>query len=383
MARQLVLIFVVGLSLAGCASDARQGNGTYVKTEWVVSPAAGIDAILLLGAASGDVMQANIYPDEIARVRASLSPEGLVALDRIDDTLRVKLGFLTGPTLAHFFSAGPVSSIDDVIASAADPVGILKPAHKASPGWDPKDFDAAVRLMPLVRKALVDMRAAGFTERYRVEHEQAIADAVAVNRAMVEDYDIIPEQERLLGRELEPAVELFIVNYSKPYGIRILGQRFIAYYGWDGRTQLKVAAHEIFHPPFDMGDEELQAALTRLRHDPWMMSIVQDHDPQYGYNSFEGVINEGSTQALDQIVAERLDFAREPGPRWRDADGGMHMFAAAAYHAMKESGFAGQGGNYAEWLKAALGSDLLSPDAVRRRAAEVVGQDAVDKWNMD
>ena len=56
------------------------------------------------------------------------------------------------------------------------------------------------------------------------------------------------------------------------------------------------------------------------------------------------------------------------------------MFAAALYHAMKEDGFAETGGVYEDWLKSALQRDLLSPENVRRRAAEVVGEDMVNTW---
>jgi len=339
-----------------------------------------MDALLLLGAASGDVMQSHIYSREIAAVRKKMSAEGIAALDTLDAALRQELGRLTGPTLAYVFSAGPIATLDDVIASAADPVTHLKPVLQQAPTWDPEDFESVVQLMPAVHTALLELRDMGFVETYRQETLPTIEAAIASDYADVVSQDIIPEQERLLGRELDPQVDIIIVNYAKPYGMRILGQRFVAYYGWNAQTQLRIAAHEIFHPPYDENDAELQELLSDLRADPWFMSIVNDHDPQYGYNSFEGVVDEGSTQALDQVVSDRLGFADEPGKRWRTSDGGMHMFAAALYQAMRESGFADKGGTYSEWFKHALQSGMLSPSEVQRRAALIVGQDAVDAW---
>jgi hypothetical protein len=58
----------------------------------------------------------------------------------------------------------------------------------------------------------------------------------------------------------------------------------------------------------------------------------------------------------------------------------MHMFAAALYQAMRESGFADKGGTYSEWFKQALRSGMLSPSEVQRRAALIVGQDAIQAW---
>lgn len=376
-----ILLFVLAVlwPVSACAQDS-ETRTTETRTEWVVSSADGMDAILLIGAAGGDVMQADIYPEEIAWVRENVSPEGVAAIDAIDAALRQRIGLLTGPSMAYFFSANDVATIEDVIASAADPRGRLQPRLMTSPHWDAERFDNAVRLMPTIRTALVALQAAGYSDWYAANYAADVEASIATNRAGVEAYDLIPEQENLLGRSLEPQIEILIASFSQPYGIRIMGQRFIAWHGYEAETQLRVAAHEIFHPPFDPNDTELLSLLSGLENDPWMQSIVSDHDPQYGYNSFMGVINEGSTQALDQIIASRLGFARDPESRWQEADGGMHMFAAAAWHAMVEDGFAETGGVYSDWLKSALRRGLLSPSEVRRRAAEVVGEDTVSQW---
>jgi len=370
----LILVFLLSTN-AATASDHDE-----MLTQWNVQSAMGMDALLLIGAASGDVMQSHIYTDDIAAVRDAMSAEGLAALDTLDAVLRQKLGRLTGPTLAYMFSAGPIATLDDVIASAADPVKHLKPNLQTSPNWDEREFESALQLMPAVHTALIALRDTGFVDRYRQETLPNIDAAIRNDYAPVVSHDIIPEQERLLGRVLNPEVDIIIVNYAQPYGMRILGQRIVAYYGWDAETQLRIAAHEIFHPPFDRNDAELLALLADLRDDPWMMSIVNNHDPKFGYNSFVGVVDEGSTQALDQIVSDRLGFAQDPGERWRESDGGMHMFAAALYEAMSESGFAAEGGTYSDWFKDALRSGLLSPSEVQRRAALVAGREAVEAW---
>ena len=378
---------LIGLALLlffiDCGAEQLEVSEEPIYTQWSVSPAAGLDALLLLGAASGDVMQARIYGTDIERVRNSVSKEGLAAMDHVDAVLRGQKGGLTGPALVYLFSAGPVSTIDDVIASAADPVARLKPGHEQSRTWDEEGFAESVEMMPTLHTALVALRDAGFSDWYDAELRHKIESAVEVNRAAVQTFDVVPQQERLLGRKLSPEIEIFIANYSQPYGIRILGQRFIAYYGYDGETQLHIAAHEIFHPPFDRQDADLISLLTALEDDAWMTSIVDTHDPRFSYNSFMGIVDEDSTQALDQIVSEQLGFARDAGRRWQHSDGGMHVLAAAIYHAMKEDGFASSGGEYSTWLKSALKRGLLSPEAVRSRASQVVGQEAVDKWNPE
>lgn len=370
--------FSGGLAAADTSEEAKA-----TRTDWRVTAAEGMDALLLIGAAAGDVMQGEIYVEEIAYVRERISAEGRAAMEQLDKALRQDMGRLTGPSLAYVFSAGPVETLEDVMASAADPVGRLRPGLESSPHWDAEEFEGASAMMPVVETALLALRDMGFKKWYAETQRPAVLAAVDRNMAAVSPYDIIPEQSRLLGRPLDPTVEILVVAFARPYGIRILGQRFVAWYGWDGETQLRIAAHEIFHPPYAPHDAELQGLLGDLERDPWMQSIVEDHDPKFGYNSFDGVVNEGSTQALDQIVSERLGFAEDPRERWRKSDGGMHMLAAALYHAMREDGFADAGGVYSDWFKSALRRGLLTPEAVRTRAAAVAGQDAVDAWGPD
>lgn len=349
-------------------------------TQWRVRSSEGLDALLILGAASGDIMQAEQYPDEIAWVRAHLSQDALAALQHIDQALRVERGALVGPTMVSIFSKAPCDTIAEVIAAAEDPDRYLRPVMQAEPDWNEQDYRDAVPIFRLIAVALRSLDAAGFSAwREQTQGAQIRAGITAIEAA-VAAHDVIAENQRFFARQLDPEIEIVVLAFCRPYGIRISGQRFITHHSWDAGVQLRTAAHEIFHPPFDENDWRVTTRLVRLRDDAWMNSIVTTHDARFGYNSFEGILNEDSTQALDQIVAERMGFARNPRERWRSADGGMHMLAAALYQAMKEDGFDRRGGPYQEWLISALDRGLLTPSEVRRRAALVVGRDAVERW---
>jgi hypothetical protein len=70
------------------------------------------------------------------------------------------------------------------------------------------------------------------------------------------------------------------------------------------------------------------------------MDKVQNHNPAFGYNSFEGFVEEDVVQALDQIISERFEVARDARQRWRESDDGMHVLAVVLYSLMKEENFA-------------------------------------------
>ncbi len=349
-------------------------------TNWQVSHSMGLDALVFIGALSGDPMPQHYYQADIAAVRETFSEPAIDALAMLDTAIRVRAKKQVGPTLALYFSAGRTGTLDDLLATINQPETI-QPLLQASEHWDPIGWQGFVRLLPAFRTVIEELKRTGFEQKWHQEILPLIEQRRAVFIDAVNPFDIIPEQQRLLGKKLDPVVEIIVLHYNKPYGIKIMGQRFLTHHEYSGDTQLRIAAHEIFHPPFSRDDAELLALLKPLEEDKWMQNIVGDHDPAYGYNSFSSVMNEDSTRALDQIVSERLGFARDPATRFVEDDDGMHMVAVALYHAMKEDGFDKRGGTYVDWLKDALRRGLLTPGEVRRRATLVVGQKTVSKWD--
>ena len=73
------------------------------------------------------------------------------------------------------------------------------------------------------------------------------------------------------------------------------------------------------------------------------MQRVEHHNPSFGYNSFEGFVEEDCVQALDQRIADRLGIAEDPRQRWRRCDDGMHVLAMALYQLLKRGGLSPRG----------------------------------------
>jgi hypothetical protein len=131
---------------------------------------------------------------------------------------------------------------------------------------------------------------------------------------------------------------------------------------WPFEIVLRNAVHEMMHPPFDLpNDDELSQALAILRKDEFLMDKVLNHDQAFGYNSFEGYIEEDCVQALEQLINEKLDKEREARQRWKESDGGMHVFAVALYRLMKEERYNEKGELFRDFLIRMLRTGRLSP----------------------
>jgi hypothetical protein len=200
-------------------------------------------------------------------------------------------------------------------------------------------------------------------------------------RVELSRYDVLGEQERLMGHPLQDGrIEVVLLWYSRPHGIRVQGSRFLTNVGYPTSVVLRNAAHEPLHPPFDASDPGIVEAVATLSQDSMLVRIVRDHDRSFGYTTIDGYIDEDAVQALEQTVSERLGIARPAGERWRQSDDGMHLLAAAIYDLMRESGFVQSGGRFDRWLADAVARGQLSPAEIQRRAGNVVGPEAVDRW---
>jgi hypothetical protein len=90
------------------------------------------------------------------------------------------------------------------------------------------------------------------------------------------------------------------------------------------------------------------------------MDKVLNHNPAFGYNTFEGYIEEDCVQALEQIINERLKIEREAHQRWKESDDGMHVFAVALYKLMKEERYNEKGELFRDFLIRMIEASRLS-----------------------
>ena len=349
------------------------------RTQWNVRAMPGLDMALLIGPLCGDplVLRRKLYTEERAWADRSLGPSAKKALRQIRQI--VDDDDIVTAFVALYLSAGPTKTLDDVIASVAEPEAQLKRLGQ-DPNWEPsltRRFRRLQKPLLTVLRAFADLELPVLYEKWQAK---SVARKVAELETYLAAYDVIPLQEKLLGHKLDPTITVLVLAYNKPYGIRITGQRFITQHEYSNETVLRNAAHELFHPPFVIDNRRLWKALAILENDPWMQSMVNDHDPAYGYQTFRGIVNEDSTRALDQLVSEQLGIAYDMGHRVRRDDGGMHVLSAALYSLLKETGFAASGGSYETWLIDAAERGLMSPANVKRHATRIAGEEAVQRW---
>jgi hypothetical protein len=370
---------VAGGLLAACTGSRVALGGPSPQTRWRVRWCEGLDAVAFCGPLTGQPFYADHYRAELSAFLPRLAPavvptlQGLAAESDAADTL-------LWPWLALLLSGGPHDTLDDVLASVEEAERSLRPAYEGGPHWDAPAWARFIGMRPRLRQVLRGLQEAGFAAFWRDGHTAQANRRLHELRSLLEGLDVVSEQERLLGRTLPREIDVTLLQFCRPHGVRVHGQHFLAHVLSSDDALVLTAAHEILHPPFAMDGPAARGCLALLQEDALLKRILAEKSRDSGYNSLVGLFEEDVVQALDQIVQERLGRGRAASDRWRRADQGMHVLAAALYGMLKADGYDRRGGVIESWLAdAALQGRLASP-RWQASASAVLGLPADRLW---
>ena len=352
-----------------------------MRTRWKVRASEGFDALAFLGPLSGGELYLPYYQADANAFAPRLAGAVRSDIPALSKEAR-RSGFgLLGPNLSVLFSNGSDADLRTLIACVAAPEARLFPAYRASPYWNENDWRWFVGVAPRLKALFEAMQAAGFAA-FRDERAGAVTRRIAELDRDLADYDVIRLHEKLTGRVFDPLIEVVLLQFCKPHGIKVQGQTFLQAADWNTPITVRNAAHEMLHPPVPMDGAAAQAALAVLAKDPLIPRVVADHDPKWGYTTLEGLLNEDIAQALDQLISEALGVARNPADRWRKADDGIHVLAGAIYGMLRHDRWMETGGSIEAWLAGAVRAGRFDPGRPHAIAAQVLERPVNALWPL-
>lgn len=317
MDRRFFLTAALALAAAPILPALAQQAKPPMRTRWNVIGSEGYDAIAFLGPLSGRPMYRSYYAADADVFGAKLSPGILADVPRLADESDASPFGLLWPVLANILSGAGVTTLDSVITLLSNLETRVRPSFRANQSHGGEEWPWLASTAPRLVRVFKAMRDAGFAT-FRRERLGASFDArmAEVLRALA-GYDVVRWQEKLTGRTFDPTINVVLLAFSKPHGAKMQDQTFLQAADYDTATTVRIAAHEMLHPPFPMDGAAAKAALAVLARDPLIPRIVREHDPKWGYTTLDGMLNEDMCEALDQLISEALGVARNPADRWR------------------------------------------------------------------
>lgn len=345
------------------------------ETNWEVTPSFKYDALCFLNILTGDPFYVRFYKEEYAKFEPQITPAARQALANLKRKIKDEKKDIVSAKLTLYFSATDDENIDDMLRTLKNTnkmqKNLKKSAFYSEEGW--QAFESVKEDLRVIFLFLKDIQ---FEKYWKQNILPNIERKIAEIKPDLPKYNVVNEVESLTAYQFSSnKITAYILYFPKPHGIRVTGLRFIMSDSVPFKGTVFIAIHELIHEPVrtlisESGDSkpdaELKAALDPLRNDEFLMDKVKNHNPSLGYNTFEGLINEDTTQALDQIIGEKLGVEREEAhKRWKEFDEGIHVFAIALYSVMKEEKFPQQGETLRNFLLRMFKTGKLAPGKIR------------------
>lgn len=353
------------------------------KTRWKVRASEGYDALAFLGPLSGTALYQTYYGDDAAAFGSRLPDATRSEITRLWNDARDQGFGLFAPKLSNLVSgAGGDASLDTLLAVLRAREQRIRPSYQASQYWDEKEWQWFDGAAPRIIAVITALRDAGFAAFRREHAGRELESRIAPLQEFLGGYDVVKWQEKLTGRTFDPTIEIVLLQFSKPHGVKMQGQTFLQSADYDVALTVRIAAHEMLHPPVDMKGAAAKAALATLERDTLLTKIVREHDPGFGYTTLEGLFDEDLTEALDQLICEALGVARNPADRWHKSDDGMHVLAAGLYGLLRQDRWVDTGGSIEDWLANTVRNGRLSPAVLHPVAARVLDRPVDKLWPL-
>lgn len=298
-----------------------QAASNHTSTHWEVRPSLKFDTLCALNVLSGDPYYLEYYRADYDRLSKQLKPEELTAFANLKRRIKDQNGGIISAQLALYFSAVDAGTIPEMI-KVVDDSSAMKRNLQATPYYGEQQWKVYDESRPDLKAALLALERIHFEADWKQNAVPPVEKARAAITAELPRYNIVPVIEAKLGRELaSDRITVYLLYYSEPHGIKITGTRFLTHYSYPFRIVLRNAIHEMMHPPYDLAqDPELRKHLDSLRGDPFLMNKVEHHDPSFGYNTLDGLVEEDSVQALEEVIAEHFGAGHDSRAYWREQE---------------------------------------------------------------
>lgn len=311
-------------------------NNKIDSTDWEIKPSFKYDVLCFINILTADKFYLTYYQSDFDKYKDKFTPQIEEALRSLKKKVKDDKGKIISAWLCLYFSATDDETIDDLLLTLDNPAK-LKDSFLMTPYYSDDDWSLFDSVRNELKNILEFLRETNFAEYWKASVLPVIKARITEFMKDIDKFNIIKYVEENLGFKLPSnKITVYLLFYSRPHGIKITGTRFLSDAAWPFEILVRTASHEMMHPPFDLkNDTVLTSALTKLKPENFFMEKVLNHNPSFGYNTFEGFVEEDCVQALDQIINEKLGIASDAGKRWKQSDDGMHVLAVALYNIMK------------------------------------------------
>jgi hypothetical protein len=213
----------------------------------IVTHSTNLDTLCFFDVLTGDEFYTSRHEDAYALWRLRL-PDAQGQVARAAEAFG---STMLGPHLTLVISAMP--DFDELpLSRLLDDTDELEEWYRASSYYDVAVWPSTVALCNALLPVVGALEEAGFRRYWSEERLPLVEESARRLHEIDREVDLNGLIASMLGiAEVdEELIRLYLCSFAAPHGIRISGRAYISDVRFSPETTLRIAIHEMFHPPF-------------------------------------------------------------------------------------------------------------------------------------
>ena len=262
---------------------------------------------------------------------------------RLSDTIKVKINDMVNkqgysmlaPTFTLFISSLANFNDRNLVEMLNSHCEIVDSMNKTQYIFEQSDFDMyfsffSEAVVPLI----LELEKNGFYDYWKENKLPLIKTKCEQVDKYMEDYKVDDLVSQF--RNVDSAdCTVYMCSFANPHGIKLCGNNLISDIAYSTETILSNVTHELFHPAFDF--DIVKQSLQILSEKSWVIDAFANQNPNSGYYTIDGFIEEHIVEALGIYVLVQLGIDIDPYEYFKTHDEGSHVISPHFYKYLCEN----------------------------------------------
>jgi hypothetical protein len=291
-----------------------------------------MDILCFINIMTADQYYISFHKDEFDKFYPMISDN---TKQNINDFIEKRGYSMLSPTLTLFISSMTNFADRNLLEMLEKHTEITDSMNKTPYIFSGDDFSFYFSFFDIVLIPLInELETAGFNDFWiKNKLPQIKAKCEGVDKYM-EQYNVhslINQYKNIDDSDFT----VYMCSFAKPHGIKLCGNNIISDISYTDENILSNITHEAFHPAFDW--EKVKQSLKILSDKPWVKEAFINQNPNSGYNTMDGFIEEHIVEALGIYVMVQLETNIKPMEYFKSHDEGSHVISPYFYEYLCET----------------------------------------------
>jgi len=289
---------------------------------FIVKDCYNLDLLNFLNVLTADKFYVNCHKRAFKKYYPQITDK---TKQNIQEIVRIHGSTRLGPYLSLIISAVPGFDNINLIELLGN-VDELEEYFSKFSYYDSQEWMKKKSIFNLLIEVLKDIEQTDFREKWFQKKLPQINSKKLEIMQFANNFHLYDEVEAMLGvKKSNDDTILYLCSFARPHGIKICGSKFISDISYSKQLTLRIAIHELFHPPYN--SKNIESELQCIAKDNLIDTSFKNQLPCFAYSEIFGFIEENVVEAMELFISKKIGLIHDELLYLKRHDNGSHVFS--------------------------------------------------------